>query len=261
MGLIYFVLIPLLLVLIFTYSNDLKNLLILNIHNPTLLSMIGSNYIHSSFNHLVGNVLFYYLIMIFVFAFDALTNRTMFSLNLPLFFLILPLICSSLMIFVFNSLEYNITSDGFSGVVSGYFGYLSFSLFHFIKEYYNIQFKRSIFQLMWVMLLINLFLISLIYGFILAVPIIIILLIVAGYYTKDDFHKIFTLVNKIRPLQRGLILISFMLCLCLGVQFLFPETIIHGKTLTNIFVHYIGYLFGSSIPGFISIYVINKQKK
>ncbi len=259
MGIIYFVLIPLLLVLIFTYSNDLKNLLILNLHNPTLLSMIGSNYIHSSFNHLVGNVLFYYLIMIFVFAFDALTNRTMFSLNLPLFFLILPLICSSLMIFVFNSLEYNITSNGFSGVVSCLFGYLSFSLFHFIKEYYNIEFKRSIFQLMWVILLINLFLISLIYGFILVLPIILVLCILPIYYTKNDFNKIFTLLNKIGPLPRGAILVSFILCLCLGIQFLFPETITSDGNITNIFLHYIGYIFGIFFTGIISTYLINRK--
>lgn len=260
MGLFYFAVIPVSLVAIFLSYNSMEHLLVLNIHNPTLLSMIGANYYHSSFNHLAGNLALYFIVMVFVFAFDAMTNRKMLLINIPLLFLILPMLCSSLMVLTFGSLEYNISSNGFSGIVSGLFGYLYYSLFHFIQDYFKVRFARRTFNLMGIILLINLALISLIYQFLLILPFIIAILAIGIYYTRTDFGRIFSLMNKCGPIPRAALLVSFMLCLCMGTQFLFPEVIVTGNNIVNIFIHYTGFLFGFAVPAVVSICYIQRSE-
>jgi hypothetical protein len=163
-------------------------------------------------------------------------------------------------IIVFSGLEVSIPSLGFSAIVAGVFGYLTFSTLHFIKEYFGVKFDRSILQLMWLILYINLALISLIYGYYPIIVVLLALILISIYYTHKDFKKIFLLIDKVKPLHRTIILVSLMLCLCLGLQGLFPETIINGKTLTNILSHYVGYVFGFIVPAVISIYIINRTK-
>ena len=123
------------------------------------------------------------------------------------------------------------------------------------------KFDRSVFQLMWLILYINFALISLIYGYYLVIVILALLIPISIYYTHKDFNKIFLLVNKVKPLHRTAILVSFMLCLCLGVQGLFPETIIHGSALTNILAHYVGYAFGFVVPAVISTFIVVGGRK
>ena len=106
--------------------------------------------------------------MVFVFAFDATTNRKMLFVNLPLLFIVLPLVSSLVNVFSISALGVDIPCIGFSAIVAGVFGYLAFSTLHFIKEYFGVKFERGIFQHMWVILFINLALILSIYGYYLA---------------------------------------------------------------------------------------------
>ena len=250
-GAIYFAVIPLILGIIFLLSSRLESVLALSPSNPTILSMIGSNYLHTTFPHFLQNLVFYLVIMVFVFAFDATTNRKMLFVNLPLLFIALPLVSSLVNVFSLSALGFDMPCTGFSAIVAGVFGYLAFSTLHFIKENFAVKFERSIFQLMLVILSINLALISLIYGYYLALVLIAGLIPISIYYTRKDFKKIFLLVNKAKPLHRTAILVSFMFCLCLGIQCLFPETIAHGSTLTNILAHYVGYAFGFVVPAIV----------
>ena len=153
--------------------------------------MLGSNYLHTTFPHFISNLLFYLLIMVFIFTFDVLTNRKMLFVNLPLLFIVLPIVSSLINVITFSELGTNLPGKGFSAIVAGVFGYMAFSTLHFIRDYYEIKFEKSIMQLMWLILYINLLIISLVYGYYLPVLIIFILVVFSIFYTKKDIKNIF----------------------------------------------------------------------
>jgi membrane associated rhomboid family serine protease len=63
---IYFLLMPFLLISIFLFSDSLNQILSLYTNNPTILSVIGSNYLHIDIPHLASNIFAYLLVVPFV---------------------------------------------------------------------------------------------------------------------------------------------------------------------------------------------------
>jgi hypothetical protein len=260
-GIIYFAIIPLVLTIVFLVSNILSKFLLLYPHSPTFISIIGSNYLHLDLLHFMSNLVFYLLIMIFIFTFDALTNRKMLFVNLPLLFIVLPIVSSLVNVIIFSYLDSNLPSKGFSAIVAGVFGYLAFSTLHFIKVYYDVKFEKSIFQLMGVIFYINLLILSLIYGYYLAVIALLVLVVISIIYTKNDIKLIFFLLRRLKRSARVMIFVSFYFCLFVGVLGLFPGNLKNSGSLVNILAHYVGYMFGFIVPAAVSMYVIGRRKK
>ena len=261
LGKIYFVIIPLVLFFVFFASGILGELLMLYPQNPTLISVIGSNYLHTDLLHFMSNLVFYLVLMVFIFTFDALTNRKMLFVNLPLLFIVLPIVSSLVNVIVFSYLDLNLPGRGFSAIVAGVFGYLAFSTLHFIKEYYGLKFDKSILQLMWFIFYINLLIISLVYGYYLLALVLVVLVVVSIIYTKNDIKIIILLLRRLKRSARVVIFASFYFCLFVGVIGLFPGSLENNGSYVNILSHYVGYVFGFIVPAAVSMYVIGRRKE
>lgn len=257
----YFLFIPVILIIIFLFSNTLEQSLTLYPNNPTFVSILGSNYLHIGLFHLLGNLIFYFMIMPFIFVFDYKANKKMIRINMILLFLILPIIASIINIVVFRNINSNSKHMGFSAITSGVFGYLAFSLVNYIVVYHNIKFKRKILTILFPIILLNLLWICLTYSYLLPLILILLIFSVAFFYVYKDYLQIFSLIKKLERKERTLIFTSLFLCLCLGFQFMFPENIRTESATINILTHYIGYIFGFIIPALVSIYLFKDGKK
>lgn len=261
-GFVYFVVVPFVLGIVFLFSDLLKGPLVLYPDAPTVLSMLGSNFFHTDLSHLLSNLIMYLVLMVCVFTFDALTNRKMLYVNMLLLFVVLPLVASCANVLGLSFIGVNLACYGFSAVVAGLFGYLAFSLLHYIKDYHGVVFQRSIFQLLWFILYINLALISVIYGFYLGAVVLGVLIGLSFYYTYKDLGKIFQLGKTVRSrVHRVLILLSLFFCISTVAQALFPEQVVVDGMVVNILAHYVGYMVGFFVPAVVSVYVIEGEKK
>lgn len=261
-GIVYFAVIPLVLVVVFVYSDVLKDSLSLYPDAPTVLSLLGSNFLHTDLFHLLSNLILYLVLLVFVFSFDALTNYKMLYVNMLLLFVVLPLVASIANVAGFFFIGVNLACYGFSAVVAGLFGYLAFSLLHYIREYHMVRFERSIFQLLWFILYINLALISLIYGYYLGVVVLGVLIGLSLYYTYTDLGKIFELGKTVRSrFHRVLILMGLFFCLSTVTQTLFPERVVVDGMVVNILAHYVGYMVGFFVPAVVSVYIVERRKE
>jgi hypothetical protein len=261
-GVVYFVIIPVVLVIVFLFSDLLKDVLLLYPDAPTVLSLLGSNFLHTDLFHLLSNLVLYLLLLVFVFSFDALTNRPMLFVNMLLLFVVLPLVASFVTVVGFLFIGVNLPSLGFSAVVAGVFGYLAFSLLHYIRDYHGVVFQRSIFQLLWFILYINLALISLIYGYYLGVVVLGVLIGLSLYYTYTDLGKIFELGKTVQSrFHRVLILLGLFFCISTVTQALFPERVVVDGMVVNILAHYVGYMVGFFVPAMVSVFLIERRKK
>jgi hypothetical protein len=257
---IYFIAVPLILTFVFLFSNELKTVLLLYPNNPTFISILGSNYLHTTFSHFISNLVFYLVIMSFIFTFDLITNKKMLLINIILLLIVLPIFASLVNVSVFSFLGSNLPSKGFSAVVAGVFGYLAFSTLHFIREYYEVKFEKSILHLMWLIFYINLLIISLVYGYYFAVIVLLVLVVVFIIYTKNDIKIIFSLLRRLKRSARVVIFVSFYFCLFVGVIGLFPGNLKNNGTYVNILAHYVGYIFGFMVPAVVSMFYINRKK-
>jgi hypothetical protein len=261
-GFVYFVVVPLVLVIVFLFSDLLKESLVLYPNAPTVLSLLGSNFFHTDLSHLLSNLVLYVVLMVCVFSFDALTNPKMLYVNMLLLFVVLPLVVSIANVVGFFFIDVNLACYGFSAVVAGLFGYLAFSLLHYIKEYHMVRFERSIFQLLWFILYINLALISLIYGYYLGAVVLGVLIGLSLYYTYTDLGKIFELGKTVRSrFHRVLILLGLFFCISTVTQALFPEQLLVNGMVVNILAHYVGYMVGFFVPAVVSVYIVERRKE
>lgn len=255
----YFLIIPGLLVTIFLFSDSLDQLLSLYVLHPTLYSIIGSNYLHTDFFHLISNILLYLLVMPFIFFFDYRTNKKMLYVNMILLFMMLPLVTSLLNIMSFSLYEITLPIKGFSAIAAGIVGYIAYSLLHYIREHHKVVFKRSVFQLMWLIISINLLMISVIYRYHLVTIVILFLIIVSLMNTYHDYLRIIRTIQLIEFRPRTILLFGFFFSLLTVVTAFFPGEVQQGETLVNIYAHYTGYIFGLTVPAIISEYKIKAR--
>ena len=257
---IYFLFIPGLIVAIFLFSNDLKQFLLLNVLHPTPLSIIGSNYLHTDVPHMLSNLIAYLLVMALIFFFDYQTHKKMLYVNMLLLFLLLPIVTSLLNIVSLIEYNVNVFLKGFSAITAGVFGYLAYSLFHYIRERYQVVYKRSVFQLMWLIIYVNLAMISLIYEYYLIAIVIIFLILLTLMNTYSDYLEILNVLRKIDFLPRTILFFGFLLSLLAVVPGLFPENVQQNGMVVNVYAHYIGYIFGFGIPAIVAEYMLKDRK-
>lgn len=63
--------------------------------------------------------------------------------NIPIVFIILPIFSPIFSSIVFSALGNNLPQMGFSAIVAGFIGYLAFSTINFIKNHYQLKFKKD----------------------------------------------------------------------------------------------------------------------
>ncbi|RKY23624.1 MAG: hypothetical protein DRP62_05525, partial [Planctomycetota bacterium] len=149
----FFVLIPFILVFLYLLPSSLKEFLILVPKNPNPWSVFFSSYVHSSFWHFLNNLVGYLVLILLIFYLEE--NRSFFHYFSFLNFILLPLLSSFLVIVALSSFS---ESLGFSAVVSGFNGYLLYSVYMHLKKEY---FKNLNCSFLWLLLIINFALFSL----------------------------------------------------------------------------------------------------
>ena len=63
----FFFYVPLSLFLLYLLPSSIKDTFILKPSSPTLISIFASNFIHSTLNHLIGNLFFYFWAVFLIF--------------------------------------------------------------------------------------------------------------------------------------------------------------------------------------------------
>lgn len=243
---VFFILLPTILIFIYCLPPVFKQYLILNPSNPTLISIFFSNYTHSDFHHLMGNLIIYFLIIFLLFKIEV--NKKIFYLFSFLNFALFPFLSSFLIILFLPNL---LSVQGFSAIVSGFIGYFLYSIYVYVKNFY---YKKTNYLFLFLLLIIN-FMVwqifnepkSLFFFLLLIVTIILI------YANKVPIKMILSKISlKYRSLSSQnfilrfykififLLTIIFMFSFCMLV----PSKIIVNNKVTDIFSHYVGYCFG-----------------
>jgi hypothetical protein len=126
---LFFVIIPAVLFLVYLIPQDIKNLyFILNTTNPwNLQTWFLFSYTHSQlYPHLVGNVASYLLALLAVFSFE--NNKRRFWIMAACSLLLVPVIASLLTIGMFTVLGVGVISQGFSAIGAAFIAYAMISI-------------------------------------------------------------------------------------------------------------------------------------
>jgi len=252
---VFFLLIPLILVLIFLLPESTKIALSLNTGNPAFYSLLTAGYTHLTFTHFFSNFIAYLFIMPFIFYFDFKRNMKMLFLVLILLFLLLPIFYSILSVGLFSYFGAHILDKGFSTILAGLIGYLPISYIYFLKDKRKIKFS-SIYYVLLLFFSFNLSLITLINGWHLVLVVLVPFFLFCFYLSLSDLKKIrdfyLDLSSKKSFSLLCFLIMAILFCLFASVG-LFPASLKGDSGTTNIFAHYIGYVYGFTIPVLVSI--------
>ncbi len=157
---LYFILIPALLFVIYLLPQEIKDsYFILNTGELwRLQTYLLNSYTHSQlYPHLVSNIIVYLLALIAVFSFE--NNRCRFRVMAGCSFVVVPIITSLLTIGLFHFLGIVVRSQGFSGIVAAFIAYTFISIVLWIlgdtlEDFDHPEYSRSriLFYLMCVLL-------------------------------------------------------------------------------------------------------------
>jgi|GEM_PF-2430318 len=253
---IFFIFVPALLEFFYILPENIKNNFILLPSNPTIISIFFSNFVHQDLFHLLGNLVSYLFVIFLLFNFEV--NKKLFYKTSISIFLILPFVSSFLIIYRFPYLP---PSLGFSAIVAGFMGFLIFSAFRYIKNFY---YTKSNYFLLYLILIINLIFVErnlhASFNFQIFTLIILAILLFLNRITIKEIGKKF--IQDIKDSRNfGVFLYNYVL-LVLSIIFIFflpnliPSKITVGNSIINIASHYIGYIFGL----FISIIIVNIEE-
>ena len=126
---LFFVIIPLLLLLFYAFPQEIKNsYFILSTANPgSLQTWLLNGYTHSQlYPHLVSNVIVYLIALLAVFSFE--NNRSRFRIMAAGSLLIVPVVASLLTIGLFQVIGVTVNSQGFSATGAAFIAYAMVSL-------------------------------------------------------------------------------------------------------------------------------------
>ena len=149
--LIYLVIIPLLLIVIFLFPSWVTDFFKLNLNQPNLISIFFSNYTHQAFSHLAGNLIAYFILILLILSIEK-NKKEFYGFSVFAFF-IFPFVIYPVTQFFFNLFHiYGFPPMlGFSGIVAFFNGYFFYCLYKFLKV---VAFKEL--KLQFVVLLLTL---------------------------------------------------------------------------------------------------------
>ena len=243
--------------LVFLLPQTIKdNYFILDLTNPSYHTMFLSNYVHSNFDHFFENIAMYYVAIILIFNFATKQTSHMFSgwIFTISIFAILPFLLS---IVTLEYINIPISSQGFSGIVAAFIGYIIYTMYNFLKTNYDENINPNFICLI---LMINVLLTLPNLDSAPEVYLIICLIIaVLLYMQKNSIVKFITSAKKENkqksrkqlslPAQFYLIIsYSFLILSLFLLPSLIPKNVFNDHMITNTMAHYTGYVFGIFIP-------------
>ncbi len=247
-----FATIPLLLLLLFSMPQEVKQDLALDVSNLSPQGIFLSNYVHEDFSHFTQNVFGYYIGMFFVYYFYFLRGRSGLLHSLFPVFVVLPFLASFLHLVALPTLR----NLGYSAIVAAIYGALPVVFLEFAEFRYKLKLNRV--WSLWSIFFINMLLIAGIYGHAY-------LTLMVGVFTAVFLYLTIRFVvknNGIRKIVGGLRVMEKVL-LALGLTFsmfgtimFFPANIVSENEVVNIFSHYVGYVFG-----FVTFWVLYMRQK
>jgi membrane associated rhomboid family serine protease len=223
----YFILsIPALVCLVVFANSSLQTAL----SSTTPVSFYTSNFVHSSIEHLSGNVVGYTIFVYLSFRFfREFGYERVFWFSFTLILLFVPIISSVSTVYLLQR-----PSVGLSGVVSAFIGLYAFTIVIFL-----IQRSVSSVVSFLLILLFGMAVVSLIYR----------------YYTIGVLFVVFAIalilkwVRKLEIKKKDSILLFSLLFLYLtSMVSIFPQQLVYGNNFINILAHYVGFFAGYMIP-------------
>ncbi len=243
----FFVIIPSIIISIYPFSRNFA----LNFNVPNLINIFMSNYAHSSLEHLIGNLFFYFLVMFAIFNFE--TNKKRFYIASAIAFAFIPFILFTITKIIIKA--YSLTlpqSLGFSGIVAFLIGYFTYVFYRYLKNIF-ISINITFLMLLFVANVLYWSIVSkLVKIFILAVASTILLVCGNKEIFKEVFMKISNTINSRKRLTKSYNIFVWMLAILLlfSLITLLPQNI--GNI--NIMAHYVGYIFGLFSLASVEIY-------
>lgn len=251
---ILFLLIPFCWILIYLLPDIIKDSYFI-LHPQTLFipQILLSNYTHSSWSHLVSNLIMYLLIMFLIVNFEP--NRRYFYNFLIILFFIISCILSTISIILLPTLS----TQGASGIIAGLLGYAAFASYRYLKIRLNVQFSNYFVGLiilcnalaLWIYLprtVNEIF-------FVIFTLIIVLGILINFYYSRAGFVQILAIIqqktSKERPIGLSfywIFLLSLLVLAYIGLIILVPINPIQNGVLLNTVVHYFGYVSGLLVP-------------
>lgn len=250
---IFFALIPLIIIFIYPFSKNFA----LDLNSPNLINIFMSNYAHSSLEHLVGNLIPYFLVMFAIFNFE--TSKKRFYKMCVADFVLIPFILFAVMeIFV---KIYHMTIPpmlGFSGICAFLIGYFTYTIYRYLKNIFT-NLKLDFLMLL---LLANVFYWLIVSGLVLASIIAAFAISLLMCNNKEFFKEVFAEISDTITSKKDHITSEFYKALkwTLAIAFIFslnlliPQRILIDGAMINILEHYVGYLFGIGLPIIPEIY-------
>nr|WP_321496776.1 hypothetical protein [uncultured Methanolobus sp.] len=247
----YFLLVPALLIIAFELPIGIKEAyFILTPSEVTAYSLFLSNYTHSSMPHFMGNLISYLVACFLIFNFE--TNKSSFRVYSIFMFLLLPWIISAISL---DLIGFQTTYQGFSGIVSSLFGYLTYAIYKFLKKFccksMDLTFLLLIILMNLLLVLANISSQIFQYSLIITFALILVFMqkdvILEVIQTRFDIRK---WLERIPHLQKTYLLMVFLA----AINFLFilpdlvPQEVMQNGAYVNSVGHYTGYFFGIFVP-------------
>jgi len=254
-GVVIFLIIPLIIILAFYLPADIKTVLKFNLSSfniLTLYTIYTAIFIHQDFNHLLGNIIVYYLftVLSYILSISFRSEEWLIKSYLLLFLTIPPLTHFSLILRYGNIPA---QSYGFSGIVSGILGLSQVSVLVLLNK--SSVIKDGGGNFVYIILLSDFLLIFCRYQqflpyifqqfYPILIPIFAVIIINVYKLIKKIVFRDLTFRNL--TLSCIVILLSFV-----GImQFVFPIEIVTEFGRTDIVAHYIGLILGFCLSFFL----------
>jgi hypothetical protein len=260
---IYFVLIPLLLIFIQFLPVSILSHFVYIPSEPTFLAAFLSHYTHASISHLFSNLLAYLISMSLIFTLEP--QKRFFRAFTLLAFLLLPFLLSVLQFLIqFAIPAYGLfTMTGFSGIVSAFRGYFLWSLFSYFR---NSNLRISIYMYYFLFILNLLCLVISNYPGITIISVVAVFaaLFLIFLWWDNSIRAVITIIYRLsrkflKETNRAwltigrIILFLFTVYWIVALPELIPLNIISSNSYINTPVHYAGFIFGVFIPPILAL--------
>lgn len=229
-------------ILIYFLDESLKRTLTLIPSEPTIFAMYTTNFVHYAPDHLTGNLVAYLIFSLLSIAFYyRLGYRRIFEVSLIVVLLVVPVMSS-----LFSGMLLPSTANarplyGFSAISSAVIGLFGFG----IVLYMSFGEKTYVVLFYLFLVLTSLGLAVLTYDFVhFAVVSILLALILLALTARRHRNN----SERTKRYYKALLLLSVYLFSMVSI---FPEQLRVGHSLVNIVGHWVGLVFGITIPYFV----------
>jgi len=254
--LLYFLLIPSILIVLFLLPHEITDFFKLILNNPDIPSIFFSNYLHQDLSHLIGNLGVYFLLIILIFRFEKNKKElylfSIFSLFLyP--FLIYFIIKISFSLSGINNFP---PSLGFSGIVSLFNGYFLYTIYKYLKVRINQNLKLRFILILFIINIVAWLVFNKYNLLLLGLSLIVLIFLIASNIKDIQEIIYFLSISLFRFKERrvsGIRLWNFIFCFLsiiplISLISLLPENLISKAGLVNTPVHFFSFLIGVFIP-------------